>query len=332
MSHIEYAQHGSTAVTLVGSEYEADVIVDQRKEVAEGVVTLTFREVSGVALPEWAPGAHIDVLLDNGLVRQYSLCGDAADRHHWRIGVLRDAAGRGGSTYVFDQLREGTRVRVRGPRNHFALIPSPRYLFIAGGIGVTPILTMVAAADAAGADWRLLYGGRQRSSMAFLDELAPYGGRVTVHPQDEMGLLPVRSLLDQPRDETLVYCCGPEPLLGAVEASFAAWPPEALRVERFAAKPMTAPVLDVAFEVVLQLSDLTLTVPPDRSILEMVDEAGVGVLSSCSEGTCGTCETPVLEGSIDHRDSVLNEHERKAMDCMMICVSRSTSPRLVLDL
>jgi ferredoxin-NADP reductase len=223
-------------------------------------------------------------------------------------------------------------VRVRGPRNHFPLLPSPRYLFVAGGIGITPILTMVAAAEATGARWELVYGGRRRASMAFLDELAGYGERVAVRPQDEFGLLDLDALLGTPQPDTLVYCCGPEPLLAAVEQRCADWPSGSLRVERFTAKPLTEPVLTGAFEVELAQSGLTLTVPPDRSILDVAEDAGVNVMSSCSEGTCGTCETPVLDGEPDHRDSVLTEEEQAANDCMMICVSRSRCPKLVLDL
>jgi ferredoxin-NADP reductase len=221
---------------------------------------------------------------------------------------------------------------VRGPRNNFPLARAKRYLFIAGGIGITPMLPMIRAAKAAGAEWELVYGGRERSSMAFLDELAGYGDRVRVWPQDEHGFLPLPELLGVPQPDTLVYCCGPGPLLDAVEAACATWPAGSLHVERFVAKPLTEPVLTEAFEVHLARSDLTLTVPVDRSILSVVEEAGVGVLSSCGEGTCGTCETGVLEGTPDHRDSVLDPTQRAVGDCMMICVSRSCTPRLVLDL
>jgi ferredoxin-NADP reductase len=221
---------------------------------------------------------------------------------------------------------------VRGPRNNFPLVDSPRYLFIAGGIGITPILAMIRTAEAAGADWRLVYGGRRRASMAFLEELARYGDRVSIHPQDETGLLDLDSLLGAPEPDTLVYCCGPEALLAAVEQRCGAWPRRSLHVERFAPRPQAAPVRTEAFEVVLQQSELTLSVPPDRSILSVVEEAGVGVLSSCAEGTCGTCETRVLAGEPDHRDSVLDEDERQAKDCMMICVSRACTERLVPDL
>jgi ferredoxin-NADP reductase len=292
---------------------------------------LTLRGVDGHPLPRWEPGAHVDLILGKAATRQYSLCGDPND-HAWRLGILRDAAGSGGSLYVHDQLTDGEVVRVRGPRNNFPLVESPRYLFIAGGIGITPMLPMIAAAERAGADWQLVYGGRQRASMAFLDELAAYGERVSLQPQDETGLLDLAGLLGQPRSDTKVYCCGPEPLLAAVEEHCAGWPKGSLHVERFVARPLTEPVLTEAIEVYLAQSQLTLTVPPDKSILSAVEAAGVGVLSSCAEGTCGTCETPVLEGVPDHRDSVLDADEREVGDCMMICVSRSCTPRLVLDL
>jgi ferredoxin-NADP reductase len=333
--HVETVQHRSTGVTLAGGEFEADVRVGGKEQAAEGVVTLTLRDLEDRPLPAWTPGAHVDLVLDGlpdgGRTRQYSLCGDPADHHVWRVGVLREAEGNT-SLYVHDQLQVGDVVRVRGPRNNFPLQPSPRYLFIAGGIGITPLLPMIAAADAAGADWQLVYGGRQRSSMAFLDELARHGDRVSVRPQDETGLLDLDALLGTPRPGTRVYCCGPEPLLAAVEQRCAGWAPGSLHVERFSPKPQGAPVRLEAFEIVLAQSELTLDVPPDRSILGVVEEAGIGVLSSCAEGTCGTCETPVLEGLPDHRDSVLSDEERAANDCMMICVSRSCSSRLVLDL
>jgi ferredoxin-NADP reductase len=328
--HVERDRH--TSVTVVANEYEADAVVAERYVDGEGVVVLTLREAGGHPLPRWEPGAHVDLLLPGDLPRQYSLCGDPADLYTWRLGVLDEPQSRGGSRYVHQELHPGTPVRVRGPRNHFPLLPSPTYLFIAGGIGITPILTMIAEAERAGARWELVYGGRQRASMAFLDELARYGDRITVRPQDEYGLLDLDALLDTPQPDTLVYCCGPEPLLAAVEERCTGWPSGSLRVERFTAKPLTEPVLAGSFEVELAQSGLTLTVPPDRSILDVAEEAGITVMSSCSEGTCGTCETPVLDGEPDHRDSVLTDEEQAANDCMMICVSRSRCPRLVLDL
>jgi ferredoxin-NADP reductase len=280
------------------------------------------------------PGAHIDlVLTDSSLTRQYSLCSSPADRQAWRVGILREAKSRGGSQFIHDVLQASDTVRVRGPRNHFSLVDAARYVFIAGGIGITPILPMVAAVDAREADWQLLYGGRRRASMAFLDELAAYGERVRIYPEDEEGMLPLGSFLAPPQDDTLVYCCGPEPLLVAVEGWCASWPAGSLHFERFKSKPAEAtPTVVETFEVVLQRTGITVTVPPDKSILERVEAAGLYVLSACREGICGTCETGVIEGMPDHRDSVLTPAEREAGGVMMICVSRSCTPRLVLDL
>ncbi|MEU3336815.1 PDR/VanB family oxidoreductase [Streptomyces sp. NPDC006668] len=308
--------------------YEAELVVDRREFAADGVLALTLRHPLGEELPAWEAGAHVDVVLGPGLERQYSLCGDPADRSAWRIAVLREPDGRGGSAHVHEQLGQGDKVRVRGPRNHFRLEPAPRYRFVAGGIGITPILPMLAAADAAGAEWSLLYGGRTRDSIAFTEELARYGDRVTVAPQDETGLLDLASVLEDLPEGTLVYCCGPGPLLDAVEERC---PADRLRVERFSPKDQPAGE-NGEFEVELAQSGRTVTVAPDVSVLDAVRAAGVEVLFSCTEGTCGTCETDVLEGTPDHRDSVLTEEERESGETMMICVSRCRGRRLVLDL
>jgi ferredoxin-NADP reductase len=319
-------------------EVDLRLLVARRTTGSEGVAVLELRDPAGADLPAWSPGAHVDLNLPGGLVRQYSLCGDPHDRSVWQIGVLREADGRGGSAYVHDQVLEGTEIDVRGPRNHFELAPSPRYVFIAGGIGITPILPMAAAAEEEGAEWEFHYGGRSRTSMAFLDALhaleaaTGHGVTVTLHPQDEVGLIDLPRILGTPRPDTLVYCCGPEPLLQAVENACADWPPGTLHVERFAPKEQGERVLSGDFEVELSLSGQTLTVPPDKSILEVVEDAGIPVLSSCQEGTCGTCETVVLAGEVDHRDSLLTPEEQAANDTMFICVSRAACPKLVLEL
>ncbi|WP_241175824.1 PDR/VanB family oxidoreductase [Modestobacter sp. KNN46-3] len=308
------------------------VRVEEKTRVADGVVTLTLAAPDGGRLPDWTPGAHVDLALDNGLTRQYSLCGDRWDAHTYRVGVLLEPAGRGGSAYVHQQLAPGHVVGLGGPRNDFPLVPADSYLFVAGGIGITPILPMLVQAELLGADWRLLYGGRQRSSMAFLDELAAHGDRVQVCPQDEHGLLDLPGFLGEPRPGTRVYGCGPAPLLAALERACAGWPPRTLHTERFAAAERGAPVRTTPFEVELHRSGRTVTVAPGTSVLEALAEAGVEVLSSCRQGTCGTCETTVLAGQPDHRDSLLDDEGRAAGDCMYPCVSRSCSDRLVLDL
>jgi ferredoxin-NADP reductase len=233
---------------------------------------------------------------------------------------------------VHDELEIGDQVGVGGPRNNFALVPSEQYLFVAGGIGITPLLPMVQQADLLGADWRLLYGGRRRGSMGFLDELARFGERVQVMPQDEFGLLDLPPFLGDPRPGVKIYSCGPAPLLDAMEAACRDWPPHTLRTERFVGEELSGPVRTAAFEVELARTGTTVTVTPDTTVLEAVAAVGVEVLSSCRQGICGTCETTVLDGEPDHRDALLDDAERRANDCMFICVSRARGNRLVLDL
>jgi ferredoxin-NADP reductase/ferredoxin len=327
---------GGSMRTEPHREHELDLVLEKKETVAEGVVQLTLRSADGADLPEWEPGAHVDLVLTNELTRQYSLCGVPAERSVLQVAVLREQDGRGGSAHIHDVLAEGDTVHVRGPRNHFPLAPAGRYVFIAGGIGITPILPMIAKAESAGANWQLVYGGRTRSSMAFRDRLEElYPGKVTVHAMDEVGLLDVPTILADPgvaADDVAVYCCGPEGLLAAVEQECTRWPHGALHVERFAPKAGMTDGPRESFEVELSRSGTTLTVPADASILDVVEDAGIQVLSSCQEGTCGSCETAVLEGTPDHRDSVLTDDEQAANDTMMICVSRSCSARLVLDL
>lgn len=326
-----------TAVTPAhapgGTDLDLDLVLTAREPVAQGVVRLTLARPDGAELPAWRPGAHIDLRLTPGLTRPYSLCSDPADRTHWQIAVLRQPEGGGGSAYVHDHLTAGDPIRIRGPRDRFALQPSPRYLFLAGGIGITPLMPMLAEAEQRGAEWELVYGGRSLASMAFHAELrAAYGERVRLVPQDEHGLPDLDVLLGVPRPDTLVYCCGPEGLLRAVEERCASWPADTLHTERFVPKEQHVPGAEEGFEVELARSGRTVTVPAGTSVLDAVEQEGVPVLSSCREGTCGTCETVVLAGAVEHRDSLLTPAEQEAHDTMMICVSRAACPRLVLDL
>lgn len=316
-----------------GTDLDLDLVLTAREPVAQDVVRLTLARPDGAELPAWRPGAHIDLRLTPELTRPYSLCSDPNDRAHWQIAVLHQPDGRGGSAHVHDHLAPGDPIRIRGPRDHFALRPSPRYLFLAGGIGITPLVPMLAEAERRGAEWELVYGGRSLASMAFHAELrAAHGERVRLVPQDEHGLPDLDALLGTPRPDTLVYCCGPEGLLRAVEQLCAPWPEDTLHTERFVPRSGQPAAAQVEFEVELTRSGRTVTVPPGTSVLEAVENAGVPVLSSCREGTCGTCETAVLAGTVDHRDSLLTPEEQEAHDTMMICVSRAACPRLVLDL
>lgn len=313
------------------------LLVEQVQREADGVVSLRLVHPDGKPLPEWSPGAHVDLVLPSGLVRQYSLCGDPGDLSGYRIGVLREADGRGGSQEIHDTALTGRELGVRGPRNHFPLVEAPRYLFLAGGIGITPILAMARDASRRGVPWRLVYGGRTRATMAFLDELrALPGAQVELVPQDDCGLLPLERVLDSVEGDTAVYCCGPEPMIRAVEeACGRRLPTGALHVERFSASSAPPPLVPEAaatFEVELASSAVVLTVPPDRTVLDVVREVLPTVPYSCEEGFCGACETAVLDGVPEHHDTILTDSERTSNATMMICVGRASSPRLVLDL
>lgn len=316
-------------------EFESDLVVESCEVVAEDVVAVTLVHPDGQALPAWTPGAHIDLVLTPDITRQYSLCSSPADARRFTVGILNAPDSRGGSKYVHENVKAGSVIRIRGPRNHFALVSAPRYVFIAGGIGITPMIPMIAEAEAAGAEWTLLYGGRSEASMAFTDDLRAYGDRVTFLPGNDVALMSAAldERLGTPQADTLVYTCGPEGLLGAVEQRCAAWPSGSLHLERFAAKA-TEGAVNAEFEVELARTGITITVPAERSIFDAVQDHGISVLGSCHEGICGTCETVILDvdGEVDHRDSVLNDEEKASNETMMICVSRCRSGRLTLDL
>ncbi|MFB6829963.1 PDR/VanB family oxidoreductase [Streptomyces hydrogenans] len=308
-----------------GATVPRRVLVTGRAVPAEGVVEL---RLEGERLPSWEPGAHLDLVLPSGQVRQYSLCGDPGQADVYRIAarlIEEDRGGRGGSREVHEQLHEGAEVEVRGPRNRFPLVDSPSYVFVAGGIGITPVLPMVRAAEAAGADWRLVYCGRSRATMPYLAELVRLGGdRVTVVAEDEDGY-PDLAFLRRTPAETVVYCCGPDGLMDAVSAAM----PEGRtpRLERFSA---LAPADGTAFEVELRRSGRTVAVAADQSVLAAVREEVPGLMYSCTQGFCGTCRQTVLDGEVDHRDELLTDAERA--DSMLICVSRCAGKKLVLDL
>ncbi|MCX5242544.1 PDR/VanB family oxidoreductase [Streptomyces prunicolor] len=289
--------------------------VAARETVADGVVQL---RLEGRDLPRWEPGAHIDLVLPSGLVRQYSLCGDPADSSSYTVATRLVEDGRGGSREVHEQVSVGAELEVRGPRNRFPLVEAPAYVFVAGGIGITPVLPMLRALPD-GSNWRLLYAGRTRESMPFLDEIEDLGAdRVTV----VAGLPDLDGELADLPEGAVVYCCGPEGLMAAVAERF----PD-VRLERFAPRASST---GEAFEVELRRSGRTLTVPADSTVLAAVRAELPNTLYSCEQGFCGTCQQRVLEGEVEHRDELLTDAERA--DSMLICVSRARSERLVLDL
>lgn len=301
------------------------LLVTAHERIADGVVRI---RLEGHDLPRWEPGAHLDLVLPSGLVRQYSLCGDPEDTSSYTVATRLVEDGRGGSREVHEQVQEGVELEVRGPRNRFPLVDAPAYAFVAGGIGITPVLPMLRALPE-GAEWRLLYGGRTRASMPFLEEIEKLdrdGGRLTVVAEDEDGRPDLDAFLADLPEGTAVYCCGPEGLLAAVEERL----PEgtAPHLERFA--PRTTAGGDGEFEVELHRSGRTLTVDGDTSVLAAVRAELPNTPYSCEQGWCGTCQQKVLEGEIDHRDELLTDSERG--DSMLICVSRARGTRLVLDM
>jgi ferredoxin-NADP reductase len=312
-----------------------DLVVRSAQTVATDVIRLELAHPDGAALPEWTPGAHLDLHLPSGLVRSYSLHGDHRDRGAYHVAVLNVPDGRGGSAEVHRIAAAGAAVRATTPRNAFALEPASHYLFLAGGIGVTPLLAMAREVARREAPWTFVYGARSRDRMAFLDALSALrDGRLQIIPQDEAGLPDLEAAFAALPPGAAAYCCGPAPMLEAALAAGGRTRPDIpVRLERFAAAPTKRdPSADAGFEVELARSNITVTVPAGVSILDAVRARIPGVMSSCEQGICSSCETAVLAGVPDHRDSVLTAREHAANDYMMICVSRALTPRLVLDL
>lgn len=307
------------------------LVVAERDLAADDIVALVLRRPDGGRLPDWTPGAHIDLVLPDGTTRQYSLHGDPAISTEYRVAVLREPGGLG-SILVHDQLPAGAHVGFGGPRNNFRLVPSESYAFVAGGIGITPILPMLRAATTLGADWRLLYLGRSRDRMAFLDELRPFGSRVTVHASDDGGHADLEAWVGPFDASTKVYACGPERMTDALLASSANWRPGWLRIERFAAADRGLPARTTPFEVEIAGADRIVRIAPGVPVATALRDAGFDLLTSCSRGVCGTCETRVLAGVPDHRDAILDDAERAEGTCFFPCVSGARSDRLVLAL
>ena len=294
---------------------------------ADGVRGVRLVPLGGIELPPWQPGAHLTLQLPNGETRQYSLCGDPAERGFYEIAVLRDPHSRGGSAWIHDGLRAGMTLPVWEPRNHFPLVHAAQYLFVAGGIGITPIRSMIESLPAR-RDWWLLYLGRSRSSMAYLPELLErYPQQVLVYARDEYAdRLDLASAVRRLSGE--VYACGPQSLIDAVRS---ASDPAHFHAEHFApvARP---PAIAAPLEIECSRSGLRLTVPPDRSVLEVLEENRIPMVASCRRGVCGSCETRVVAGVPQHRDSVLDDAEKDELGVMFPCVSRATGAGLVLDL
>lgn len=282
-------------------------------------------------MPEWTPGAHAEIELPNSLIRQYSLTGEQTDTGQWTVAVLREVDGRGGSRFIHDDLTVGSKVRVRPPRNHFPLSGTGPILMIAGGIGVTPMIPMMAAAEARGRTAHLLYLGKSKDGMAYASDLEARGpDRVSLWPAQEKGRFDLVGYLSTLPSDTTVYCCGPERLIHAVEQGCETYG-LTCRVERFAPAPSDVSINE-PFEIELRSTGEVLPVAADETILTVLGRRGIFVQSTCQQGTCGTCEVGVIEGEILHRDSVLTKEEHAAGDTVMVCVSRCAGKRLLLKL
>jgi ferredoxin-NADP reductase len=298
-------------------------VLERMDTVAEGVVSLVLRGADGPLAP-WTPGAHVDLALPNWLIRQYSLCGSPADRDRYRVAVRHDRLSRGGSEYVHLFLRPGRTLDVSVPRNNFRLRPAPEYLFVAGGIGITPVVPMLTAAVEAGASASLVYIGRSMATMPFADELrSAHGDRVRIHATDSGDRPDFAGLAAALSPRTLVYCCGPTPMLDAAEAAF---PAHRLHVERFrpAVRQFAA---NRPFEVHCRRADRVVEVGAEESMLDALNHAGFRIPSGCREGVCGSCEIAVADGIPEHRDDIGAPPGR-----MYCCVSRALSSRLAVDL
>jgi vanillate O-demethylase ferredoxin subunit len=309
-------------------------VADVRAE-ARDVVTVELRAPGGAALPPFEPGAHLDLHLPNGLVRQYSLTNDWRERDRYVIGVGRAADSRGGSSYVHRSVRAGAQLTISPPRNNFALDPAAeRFLFIAGGIGVTPIVAMIRWCVANARPWRLIYAARSRQRAAFYEELCALAKECAqFHFDDEAGeVLDVAQAIAGWSQGERIYCCGPAPLMDAVKALSEGLPQDTVRFEWFTTADKDKPRESGAFVVKLERSGVELPVPVNKSILEVLEENGFERPFSCREGLCGTCVTNVLAGEPEHRDYVLSDEERESGKLMTICCSRSKSPILTLDL
>ncbi len=307
--------------------------VTRNDEIASGIHLLEFRDPHGEPLPEFSAGAHIAVRVPNGLLRKYSLCNDPAERDRYQIAVKRESNGRGGSCSLIDDVKTGDEITLTTPVNDFGLPPRAQdFLFIAGGIGVTPIMAMIRQVIAEGKSFRLFYCSRSPETTAFREVLsAPeFKDKVTIHYDqgDPARSLDLRPVLAERKNREHLYCCGPRPLMEAVRAMTDHWSPTAVHFEAFS-EAETHKADDKLFKVRLARSGVVIDVPADKTILEALRDHGVDVPSSCETGTCGTCRTKLLAGEADHRDLVLAEHERK--DTIMICVSRARGEEITID-
>lgn len=308
--------------------------IAQKQPAAQDIEFFELRRPDGGDLPEFTPGAHLSLRVPNGEMRKYSLCNDPAERDRYCIAVKREAGGRGGSVSLVDEAKLGDDIQVEPPRNDFELAKSPQYLFIAGGIGITPILSMIRHIRSTGEGrFKLFYLSRSPEMTAFLDELKQpeFRGMVTIHhdggnPDDALDLWPV---LEKPGAQHL-YCCGPRGLMQAVRDMTGHWSTAKVHFEDFTPPGAMTKPEDKPFRVKVASSGASYEVPVGKTILEVLRENGHAVPSSCESGTCGSCKTKLVEGEVDHRDLVLSDYEKP--ENIMVCVSRAIGDEITIDL
>ena len=316
---------------------QVQVKVLRKKQEAEGIASFELARVDGKPLPAFGAGSHIDVQVPGGLTRQYSLCNDASQASVYRIAVLREPASRGGSAAMHEQLREGDVLSISEPRNHFALVHAVRTLLFAGGIGITPLLSMAQRLAAVGSDFELHYCTRSAARTAFRDEIAASKFASNVHYHFDDGppeqKLELGRLIAQPDAQTHLYVCGPAGFIQHVTdwAKGYGWPAAQIHVEYFAAAPQDESA-DQPFDVKIASSGKIVPVAVGQSVVQALAAQGVEVLTSCEQGVCGTCITRVLDGECDHRDMYFTDEEKAKNDQFTPCCSRARSPLLVLDL
>ncbi len=335
------AERGPGARERIMSDILLSVRVAARHEAAQDIVSLDLEDPAGGLLPAFTPGAHIDVHLPGGLIRQYSLMSDCRRRDRFRIGVLREPRSRGGSVALHDQVRDGDLLQISAPRNRFELAPAEHSLLLGGGIGITPILCMATELGARGADFALHYSCRSRARAAFLEDIAPFeqAGHAHLHFDDEPDTaLDAAALLARAaRDQAQVYVCGPAGYIEFIraQARAAGIPDARVHFELFALDEADKPRpgdQDQAFQVQLASTGEIFDIPADETVTHALDRQGVFIPVSCEEGICGTCLTGVKSGTPDHRDSYLTDDEHAANDQFTPCCSRARTPLLILDL
>lgn len=298
---------------------------------ARDVLLFELMSLNGQCMPSFSAGSHIDIYLPNGLIRQYSICNSPLDKYRYVVGVKRDPQSRGGSTLMHDGLKVGSELKISFPRNNFELAKEASHsILIGGGIGITPLISMAHQLTADKSSWQLFCSFRNRSDVALLDQLNADKTHLHIDDESPSGFMDIANILNNAPAGTHFYCCGPEPMLKNFIDLSQSIDPSRVHYEFF--KPLATQLSGDSFEVKLHKTKKSFSIGPDQTILQVLQKNGISAPGSCEQGICGTCETHVVEGIPDHRDSLLSAEERSSNKVIMICCSRSLSPSITLDL